>query len=252
MTSEVEKKLWKYFFPILEQRVFFENSKNSVLETQKYKSIIREDTNELISIMKDSYKVVTNSEIIKPLMEELNNLETNWCIDDSHSFCTLSRMRLQITLPDIMIAEDDESKTALSLFISNSYSGEEGIRMIYGGLRLICSNGLILGKVLAKFYARHTKNVQVSNIRDQIEQVYSQIPVIRERIEILQNICVSKQLMESIQQEFGKTAYNYIAEQPAPENQYLLMHYLTYFISHMVEKRMRAQYQMKVSRMFSL
>jgi hypothetical protein len=247
----MDRKLWPYLFPINEKRVYFEDEDEKAVLTEEYKAISREDTGKLISIMSDSYQIVPNSEIIEPLMDQLNNLDSKWIIDPSHSYVTDARMRLQITFPELTF-HDGKSDIALSLFLHNSYDGSEGVRMLWGAIRGICSNGMIFGKVLGKFYARHTKGICLDNLKEQVEQTYEQIPVISERITILQNLEVPKSLTESVEQKLGKGIMKHIQDQPRPENQWMLYNYLTWYISHIVEKRMRAGYQMQVSKLFQL
>ncbi|MBI2417238.1 MAG: DUF932 domain-containing protein [Ignavibacteriales bacterium] len=251
MTTEIESKLWKFMFPVTEGKVLYESESGKPVFTSDYKAIMREDTGSLISVMSDSYKIVPNAEIIKPLMEQLHNLDSKWIIDASHSFVSDERMRLQVTFPDLTF-NDGRSDIALSLFLHNSYDGSEGVRMYWGAIRGICSNGMVFGKVLAKFYARHTSGIQLDNLSEQVALTYEQIPVIRERISVLQNIGVTKQLQESVEKQLGKTVTKYVQEQPQADNQWILYNYLTWYVSHVVEQRMRASYQMRVSKMFEL
>src|SRR5690606_21574907 len=118
--------------------------------------IVRPDTDQLISIMQDSYQLIPNRDVIMPLLEQLHQLDTRWYVDNSHSFLESNRMRLQVTFPDLTL-NDGRSDIALSLFVHNSYDGSEGVRMFWGAIRGICSNGMVFGQVLAKFYGKHTK-----------------------------------------------------------------------------------------------
>ena len=111
---------------------------------------------------------------------------------------------------------------------------------------------MILGTVLSKFYARHTKGINLNNISEQLQQTYDQIPIISERISILQNLDIPKSLTESIEKKLGKHIIKHVQEQPIADSQWILYNYLTYYISHIVEKRLRAAYQMEVSKMFAL
>ena len=160
-------------------------------------------------------------------------------------------MRLQVTFPELTL-NDGRSDVNMSLYIHNSYDGSEGVRMYWGAIRGICSNGMVFGEVLARYYSKHTSGIVIDNLKDQIEDTYDQIPVIKQRIEILQNLEVTDELKESISDKLGKGISDFVAEQEVPENQWKLYNYLTYYISHVVQQRMRASYQMKVSRLFQL
>ncbi len=251
MTTDIDKKLWKYLFPVQEKGVYFEGEDGTAVLTPEYKAITREDNGKLISVMNNTYQLIPNSEIIKPLMEQLHNLDSQWIIDPSHSYVEDNRMRLQVTFPDLTFY-DGRSDIALSLFLHNSYDGSEGVRMFWGAIRGICSNGMIFGKVLGRYYRKHTSGFQLDNLVEQVQMTYDQIPVIKERIDILQNIGVSKTLAESVEKQFGKSVAKYVQEQPSPESQWILYNYLTWYISHIVDVRMRAAYQIKVSKLFGL
>ena len=251
MTSELDQKLYKYLFPVIEQKVFVEAEDKSVVLAPNYKAITREDNRKLISIQNDTYQIVSNAEIIKPLMEQLHELDSKWILDPSHSFVTDQKMRLQITFSELTF-NDGRSDIALSLFVHNSYDSSEGVRMFWGAIRGICSNGMVFGKVLAKYYHKHTKGIPLNNLKAQIEATYEQIPVISERIQILQNLSVSKSLSKSVEENLGRRVANYVKEQKKAENAWILYNYITWYISHMVDIRLRAAYQMKVSRMFQL
>jgi len=251
MNTNVVNKLYPFLFPVEKRQVYYEGEDGSPVLSPDYQSIIRTDSDSLISVMSDTYKLVENSKVILPIMDQLNNLDNKWYIDDTHSFVTDSRMRLQVTFPDLTF-HDGRSDIALSLFLHNSYDASEGVRLFWGAIRGICSNGMVFGKVLTKFYGRHTSGISIENIKEQVELTYEQIPVIQNRIQILQNIEVTKTLSESIDAKLGKTISKFVEEQPKPENQWVLYNYLTYYISHLIDKRLRGGYQMQVSKLFNL
>ena len=106
--------------------------------------------------MRDTYQLVRNEDLIKELLDQLLGLSTSFKVDPSHSFVQNERMRVQITFPELRM-QDSESDIALSLFLHNSYDQSEGVRMYFGAIRSICSNGMIFGDVMAKMYHRHTR-----------------------------------------------------------------------------------------------
>jgi len=102
-----------YCFPVVERKVAVHNGQTEQIDLGNtetflpggYKAIVREDTNELISIVKQSYQVVPNETLIYQLMEELEKIDTSYKIEESHSFVENSRMRLQIVFPEILISD---------------------------------------------------------------------------------------------------------------------------------------------------
>ena len=256
MTTEIERRLSEFIFPVIEKEVLYHNVDGGIPSRAiSYKGIVRKDSNELISIMKDTYKIVPNAEIIKPLLEQLHNLDTTWFIDSSHSFVESNRMRLQVTFPEL-IFHDGRSDIALSLFLHNSYDGSEGVRMLWGAIRGICKNGMVFGEVLSKFYGKHTMGLEINTLKEQLESTYEKIPVIKHRIEQMQNAKVSNELRYEVENKLGKKISKYVEEQEKEhnkaKNQWILYNILTYYISHIVKQRLRAQYQLEVSKLFRL
>lgn len=253
MTTEIDRRLEPFLFPVKEREVLYTDSSSLPKNTSAYKAIVRED--KLISIMRDTYKIVPNKEVIKPLMEQLHNLDTTWYIDGSHSFVDDARMRLQVTFPELVF-HDGRSDIALSLFLHNSYDGSEGVRMFWGAIRGICKNGMVFGTVLSKFYRKHTMGFEIDNLKEKLESTYDKIPVIKHRIEQLQNSKVNNTIRQSIENKLGKHVIKYIEEQEKEmkkaQNQWVLYNIITYYISHLVKQRLRAQYQQDVSRLFKL
>jgi Domain of unknown function (DUF932) len=249
--TEIERRLNKFIFPVEERKVFFADPNGNPKRSREYKAIVRKDKNKLISVMEDTYQLVPNRDVIMPLLEQLHQLDTRWNFDNSHSFVESKRMRLQVTFPDLTL-NDGRSDIALSLFLHNSYDGSEGVRMFWGAIRAICSNGMVFGDVLSKFYSKHTKNINLNNLKEQLEETYEKIPVIKERIDILKNLSITKEVNGMIKDKLGATISKYVDDQPNAENQWILYNMLTYYISHIIERRMRASYQMRVSKLFRL
>jgi len=254
MNKTIERKLSDYMFPVTEKAVYVDDD-SAYKRTKHYKAIVREDNGKLISIQKDSYQLVPNREVIMPLLEQLHNLDTNWIIDPSHSFADNNRMRLQVTFPDLKL-NDERSDIALSLFLHNSYDGSEGVRMFFGGIRGICSNGMVFGNVLAKYYRKHTSGLEIKNLKSQLESTYEKIPVIKHRIEILQNTNVTKKIRRDVEDHLGKHVIKYVNSQEKQfkkaANLWALYNLITYYISHQIELRLRAEKQLVCSRLFKL
>jgi hypothetical protein len=252
----VSNVLAKYMFPVTTRKVFVEESSRSGVHKSapEYQAIVREDNGKLISVMKDSYKIVSNYEVIMPLMDELHRLDAKWLIDPSHSFVLDNRMRLQVTFPELTL-NDGRSDIALSLFIHNSYDGSEGVRMYWGAIRGICSNGMVFGKVLAKYYRKHTQRIELKHLKEDVASTYDKVPVIKDRIKILKRLEVDEAVIKEVETRLGKGIKNYVTEHKGDSkelNQWKLYNILTYYISHIVKQHMRAQYQLQVSRIFQL
>ena len=250
--------LYPYYFPVTERpvAVFNGNDAHTSWNNEKtylsgdYKAIVREDTNELISIVRNSYRIIPNEVIISKLLNELERFDSPYRIDPSHSFVSNEKMRLQVTLPEFTMTDKD-SEIALSLFLHNSYDTSEGVRMFFGAIRYICSNGMVFGKVLSKFYARHTKGFDLENLRESLSRSYELIPGIQNRIGELESRPVTSEMKADVETHLGKRiAKDVLAEEKV--SQWVLLNAITHIISHAIEQRQRARYQMAVAKVFDL
>lgn len=253
--------LEKFCFPVIERRVAVDNNSDQTIDLDDqttylkngYKAVVREDTNQVISIVKDSYKIIRNSELIDLLLRELATCGYSFKIDPSHSFVDNNRMRIQITFPDLKL-RDKDSEIALSAFIHNSYDASESVRFYFGGIRAICSNGIVFGTVLSKYNSRHTSGFSFENLSEKLEEAREYFPVIQERITRLENLPVTQVLVEQVSDKISKRLAEKVIEdhEIGRLRQWELFNRITNHISHDMEPRLQASYQKRVSKVFAL
>jgi hypothetical protein len=247
-----------FAFPVIERKVAVHDGENSLIDLERhdtflpneYKAIVREDTNELISIVRESYQIVPNERIISRLMEELDKTNTPFEIEPSHSFVENNRMRLQVKFPEILI-NDGRSDIALSLYLHNSYDMSEGIRMFWGAIRGICTNGMVFGKILGTIYKRHTSGFELENIETELSRMSDLMPRIQNRIADLDSRPITSDIREEVEKDLGKKVAAQIF-QSEYESQWKLYNAITYLVSHVIQQKYRARYQMTTSRIFGL
>ena len=245
--------LEEYSFPVESREVFYSNAtKDGVDKFSKYQTIIRTDTEEPISIMSSKYKIVPNIDVIEPLIKQLEMFDNSWYIDPSHSFCKNNRMKIQVTFPELKL-NDGDSDIALSLFVNNSYDGTEGVRMNWGAIRAICTNGMVFGTLISKAYGKHYESFKLETLFKEIEKSYSLIPMIKERIEQLQYLEVTADIIQKIQASVGKKYYEYIEaqrimiqdEDRTKYNQWALYNLMTWYVSHNITQQ-SVEYNQKI------
>ncbi len=248
--------LEEYIFPVVEKPIALRDwparitAKVRLDSPGQYKVIVREDTNEIISVVRGSYKLVPNEELIKPMLTELDGLGMASYIDETHSFVNNHRMRLQITFPEITI-QDRYSEIALSLFLHNSYNASEAVRIFFGAIRLICSNGMVFGRVLAQYYARHTKGFNAGYLKEILRIACEQLPLVQNRITSLDSEPVTEELRNRIEREIGKRIAKRVFD-TQPESQWQAYNEAARIISHDLDQSRQARYQQALSKAFGL
>ncbi len=244
-----------YFFPVEEQNIALADRAPWEKQIKGYKAIVspNDDNDKVISVVKNSYQLVRNRDLIEPFVDQVTKLGVRWKIDPSHSFCQLNRMRLQITFPDILI-KDDESDIALSVYLHNSYDQSEGVRAYWGAIRGICQNGCVFGTVLGSIYARHTKGFSFENFYEEFGYASDKIEEVQQRIRQMEDRSVDEKLMKDLQQALGIRRLEEITQSDRipDQSQWDLLNDITYYISHEVEKPRRGDLQLKVSKALAL
>ena len=129
--------------------------------------------------------------------------------------------------------------------------------MYWGAIRSICTNGMVFGEVLAKFYGKHTKGFDIKNLKQTLEKTYSLIPDIQERLEVLDSLNVDHSFEREIKDTLGVKMHKQILweNNQLPLNnlsQLQLFHLVTNLISHKVKQELQARYQFAASRLFKL
>lgn len=225
----------------------------------RYKAIVRGDTGELISVVSKNYQTVKNAALIETFLSEIGKVGEKWELEPSHSWVTNSRMRLQVKFPNIIIPDGDTS-IALSVFLNNSYNRTEGIRAVWGGLRAVCTNGMVFGNVLGKFYARHIKKFEMGDMQTAFGKTMEKLPALQHRINHLKEAEVSLGFLETLEKEIGIKAMDALfgvkeirIEDMAPdETLWGVYNKVTEHISHRIPQVQQERYQEAVSKVFEL
>lgn len=248
-------KIQDFYFPIEEQDIALYEKTPWISKIKGYKAIVapNENSDQVISVVKNSYKLVKNQELLEPFMEQVCRLGVQWRIDPSHSFCQTNRMRLQVTFPDILL-KDQDSDIALSLYLHNSYDQSEGVRLFWGGIRSICTNGVVFGNLLGSFYGRHTQGFTFENVYKQFRDASDKIQSVQHTINSMERRAVDEQMMEELQKALGKRRLKQITntDRVPDKSQWDLLNDITYYISHEEKKSKRGDLQLKVSKALAL
>jgi hypothetical protein len=252
--------LSRYTFPVEERPIAIHDGIQDIMDIENrsthlsadYKALVRADTNEPISIVRNTYEVVPNSLLINQLMQELVGMDTPFIVEPSHSFVMNNKMRLQIKFPELVV-HDEESDIPLSLYLHNSYDTSEGVRVWFGAIRDICTNGMVFGKSIAKAYHRHTSGFQLGRISESLSEITELLPSIQARINVLIGTDPDDDLYGSIEKQLGKRMLKQVHENTHEHpSRWDVLNAITYIISHVMDQRMRARYQLATSKVFAL
>ena len=137
----------KYDFPVKLVPV----KANNILIPKKV-AVIREDTAEPIGIVSSQYGLLKHQDVVESFRKALKKTKHEEKItvlkNGAHLIATY-------TLPDISLEIKKGDFVSMQFVVRNSYDGTKSFSVMLGAFRLVCSNGLIIGKEVFRYTQKH-------------------------------------------------------------------------------------------------
>ena len=171
-------------FTVAERPLFMVDGKTDLpARVPEYKALYRTDTGQVLSVVKNSYRVIQNEEVFDAVEQNVvqalgHSRLANAKIEDDIAKYGLLSMRSWV-FPDIRVRSTTTSKSdiAFRIVAINGFGGIS-VKCFYGGVDFYCLNGLIVGEDYSALAFRHTKHtdtgVRFTPIRDSLEQFEEQ------------------------------------------------------------------------------
>ena len=171
-------------FTVAERPLFMVDYKTDLpAKVPEFKALYRTDTGQVLSVVKNSYRVIQNEEVFDAVEQNVvqalgHSRLANAKIEDDIAKDGLLSMRSWV-FPDIRVRSTTTSKSdiAFRIVAINGFGGIS-VKCFYGGIDFYCLNGLICGEdysTLAFPHAKHTDtSVRFTPIRDSLEQFEEQ------------------------------------------------------------------------------
>ena len=237
------------YFPVIERPVLFDAAGNKAPSDIKgetgYKLIVRKDTNDVLSCVTDSYKLITNKEIMTKANPILKNQGA--VLDDMQMFGNGARVKYKYRFPDIKVKIAKDDYVNPQILINNSYDSSTEVSAMGGAFRILCANGLIIGFSLGKEGARHT----IWNEKTEIEKIINSVinktqkvfdndfpMMIEKEVKTKDN----KKLLEMFPGYTMESMVQYLIANP-PKNYWDLLNAATWTSTHVMKRKSEATHK---------
>jgi len=248
-------------FPVKEVSAYWQgenhSGKSSINKEMStgYKFIVREDNNNVISCVTNDYKLVTNQEVMDkalPIIEK-----NKGTLDEVKTFSQGARTNWTFRFHKNPIKIDGEDIYP-QMNIKNSYDGSTQVNVLGGAFRLVCSNGLVVGRILGRKSERHSiwnpklQNGHIGNIvQETIDQMET---VLNNEFPKLISSKVKQKDIVNILQRFPTTQIehlsNYLAANKT-ETYWDLFNAATWVLSHVSNRNHETTHKLE-SEMFQV
>lgn len=217
-----------------------------------YKFIVDKNDN-VLNVVTNKYKLYQHEEFYSDTLDKLYNLGLNFEIESANwdKQGKRNRLHLRFRFPEISF-DVDGSPTVATFEAYNGVDGRMGVRNYLGAYRLICSNGLVLGKTFFYLYKKHMGSDFHKKVKehDKILMALEEFESIGEMIEQSQTVKATKQFIQKlsdagfptkiIKDEFVGRLYEYCNnynERINPNLVYAYYALLTNWLSHEVARK---------------
>ena len=230
----------------------------------KYKAIVNFDTGKLYSVVSRDYVLIRHEEAIEEIEKEISEFPDLGRYEIYTRFYNDSgRMRRTYRFYEeaATIAPDDSIIPELHLF--NSYDVTWPFIITLGAFRVICTNGLVVGKEFLHLKKRHVYELEQINVRDEVSTALTRFELQTRQWEDWAHRQLTEKVYKKVikAMKFGKKAMEIIEDQISQEadgfdesglpimSVWMFFNSLTWYITHKavslnhrvdMEKRLRA------------
>ena len=233
------------YFPVTEVPAIGIPKTGKEIDSTGYKFIVRDDTGDVLSCVTNSYKLITNKEIMKkasPILKKKGAI-----LNEMRIFGNGARTKYKYRFPDTKVEVATGDFVNPEVIINNSYDGSTEVSAMGGAFRLVCSNGLIIGYTIGKTGARHV----VWNEKHEIEKIINS--VIDKTTNVFDNdfpMMIEKgikkkdtqTLLEMFPGYTMESMVQYLLGKP-PKNYWDLLNAATWTTSHVMKRKAEATHK---------
>lgn len=134
-----------------------------------FKAIVNPETGKVFSVVSQDYKLIRHEEAIERVNAVVNeNPELGEYVVSTEFYNDGGRMRTTYCFHKIEVNIDKGDPVNPELHLLNSYDISWPFTLILGAFRMICSNGLVIGKKFLHIRKRHIYEIDELDLEEQI------------------------------------------------------------------------------------
>ena len=166
----------------------FVDQQGNVQVMEKFRAIIGEETNKPYSVMSNLYNPVQHGEVLKTIADVLDAEGIQVCgsvnVYGGKMFAHAFLMGQQYFFDLLQDIKDGSNKSIIGIRAFNSHTGKTGFGMEFFAIRMICSNGMSMGKTLGSVYWTHKEDEakMMSGYRSVLHNMVNAIPNVQRKM----------------------------------------------------------------------
>lgn len=127
-----------------------------------WKAIVNGVTGTPIHIHRESYRVLTNNDVVNATYDAVKSANISADFDfEVRSLDDGRKLKIDVLFNDLVTEPAKGDYVKFRLRGLNSYDGSWSYQIIADALRLFCLNGCVTPDLISRVYARHTTNINI-------------------------------------------------------------------------------------------
>lgn len=157
------------FFPVCKTPLYYSPPGLGDTKIPHRVGIMREDTEEILHVASPDYTILHHEEVVDKARETLTRLGLAW-EEDFTATLNGARLHAQFIIPSVQVDIGVGDVVNLRGIFGNSYNGTKSAVFDLGGYRLVCSNGMVVGKSLFRTRRKHVGEMDTDAMMAEVEK----------------------------------------------------------------------------------
>lgn len=177
----------KYNFPV-ELTAIRTRYKGTAIAIPDRKAVLRTDTLIPLGIVSTKYELLKHADVINGFRDALKDQHYNETIKLAKNG---AQLYATYSLPEHKVEVRKNDVISLQFIVKNSYDGTNALHITLGAFRVVCTNGMIIGKKFFTFSQKHIGSeagvVDSSVLKDKVNMIATQfaktLPIMQDMAE---------------------------------------------------------------------
>ena len=153
-----------YDFPVALQPIYLADGK----EIKNKKAVVRTDSMDTLGVVSNDYGLVKHNDVI----DTFRDASRDFGIDERISVTNNGgNLFYEMLFPKVEAEIQKGDIVRMRMIIKNSYNGMNSLHIVFGAMRLVCLNGMVVGADMFKFTYRHTKHISIFDESNSLDAV---------------------------------------------------------------------------------
>jgi len=192
--TELRNHAMRFDRAVEKKPLYFDNSK----EIKGWKAIYNMDKKKVATLTSDRYNLVQHSKVVQSVVDAVMNLNIN---ADARVRDGGNRVFVDLTFKDHKIPIKVGEEFMAGIRIINSYDKTTGIIVAPRYLRMVCSNGMVVNRIISGYAVKHSKKMTKdfeSTVARLLKKMIEQEETLRNLVEDCIADSIEWELMERI------------------------------------------------------